>query len=75
VDTPVIGGCFNPEFLTWSNGLIDHFRAGRFSFVLSDVLRGKSHTEIIAFFKKAADETREEINLRRTTDLHSESCG
>ncbi len=41
----------------------------------ADVLRGKSHTEIIAFFKKAADETREEINRRRTTDLHSESRG
>jgi hypothetical protein len=36
-DTSVIGGCFDPEFRTWSNGLIDDFRAGCFDLVLSDV--------------------------------------
>jgi len=30
VDTSVIGGCFDPEFEVWSNGLIDDFRKGRF---------------------------------------------
>ena len=37
VDTSVIGGCFDPEFEVWSNGLIDDFRKGRFRLVLSDV--------------------------------------
>jgi len=37
VDTSVIGGCFDPEFRLWSNGLIEDFRAGRFGLVLSDV--------------------------------------
>jgi len=37
VDTSVIGGCFDPEFRTWSNGLIEDFRARRFDLVLSDV--------------------------------------
>jgi predicted nucleic acid-binding protein len=37
VDTSVIGGCFDPEFLIWSNGLIEDFRARRFHLVLSDV--------------------------------------
>ena len=37
VDTSVLGGCFDPEFAPWSNGLIDDFRAGRFQPVLSDV--------------------------------------
>jgi hypothetical protein len=37
VDTSVIGGCFDPEFRTWSEGLIDDFRSGRFHLVLSDV--------------------------------------
>jgi predicted nucleic acid-binding protein len=37
VDTSVIGGCFDPEFHIWSNGLIEDFRAGRFGLVLSDV--------------------------------------
>jgi hypothetical protein len=37
VDTSVIGGCFDPEFEIWSNGLIEDFRKGRFRLVLSDV--------------------------------------
>jgi len=37
VDTSVIGGCFDPEFDTWSRGLIEDLRAGRFRLVLSDV--------------------------------------
>ena len=37
VDTSVIGGCFDPEFDTWSKGLIEDLRAGRFRLVLSDV--------------------------------------
>jgi len=37
VDTSVLGGCFDPEFEMWSNGLIDDFRKGRFRLVLSDV--------------------------------------
>jgi len=37
VDTSVIGGCFDPEFELWSNGLVEDFRQGRFALVLSDV--------------------------------------
>ncbi len=36
MDTSVIGGCFDPEFKEWSNGLIEDFRKGRFRLVLSD---------------------------------------
>ncbi|HYH83610.1 MAG TPA: hypothetical protein VEX86_27695 [Longimicrobium sp.] len=38
VDTSVLGGCFEPEFQPWSNGLMDDFRSGRFIPVLSDLL-------------------------------------
>ena len=38
VDTSVIGGCFDPEFEVWSNGLIDDFRKGMFRLVLPDVI-------------------------------------
>ncbi|MEW5927335.1 MAG: PIN domain protein [Gemmatimonadota bacterium] len=38
VDTSVVGGCFDPEFAPWSNGLVEDFRAGRFIPVLSDLL-------------------------------------
>ena len=38
VDTSVVGGCFDPEFAPWSNGLVEDFRAGRFIPVFSDLL-------------------------------------
>ena len=37
IDTSVLGGCFDPEFSAWSNGLMRDFRAGRHVPVLSDV--------------------------------------
>ena len=37
VDTSVLGGCFDPEFATWSLGLIEDFRRGHFVPVLSEV--------------------------------------
>ena len=37
LDTSVLGGCFDPEFASWSNGLMRDFRAGRHTPVLSDV--------------------------------------
>ena len=36
-DTSVIGGCFDPEFMVWSNGLVRDFRARRQVPVLSQV--------------------------------------
>jgi hypothetical protein len=38
IDTSVLGGCFDSEFATWSNGLIADFRARRMIPVLSDLL-------------------------------------
>lgn len=38
VDTSVIGGCFDPEFAPWSNGLMRDFREGTFRPVVSDVV-------------------------------------
>ncbi|MEI7869072.1 MAG: hypothetical protein WCI11_14375 [Candidatus Methylumidiphilus sp.] len=37
VDTSVIGGCFDEEFQPWSELLIDDFRQGRYTAVVSDV--------------------------------------
>lgn len=37
VDTSVIGGCFDAEFAPWSRGLIEDFRARRFSPLVSGV--------------------------------------
>jgi len=37
LDTSVLGGCFDPEFATWSNGLLQDFRNGLFKPLLSQV--------------------------------------
>ena len=37
IDTSVIGGCYDPEFKSWSNALIEDFKGGRYVPVLSDV--------------------------------------
>jgi len=37
VDTSVIGGCFDVEFVIWSDALMRDFRAKRLVPVLSDV--------------------------------------
>lgn len=38
VDTSVIGGCFDPEFATWSNGLFKDFENGIYRPVLSETV-------------------------------------
>ena len=37
VDTSVFGGCFDSEFETWSNRLIDFFKIGKYKAVISEV--------------------------------------
>jgi len=38
IDTSVIGGCFDPEFAEWSNGLLQDFRNETFQPLLSEVI-------------------------------------
>lgn len=38
LDTSVVGGCLDPEFAPWSQGLVADCRAGRLRPVLSDLL-------------------------------------
>ena len=38
IDTSVFGGCFEPEFEVWSNGLMDDFKSGIYSPVVSQVV-------------------------------------
>ena len=37
LDTSALGGCFDPEFSEWSNGLVQDFRNGLFKPLLSQV--------------------------------------
>ena len=73
IDTSVIGGCFDSEFATWSNGLIDDFRNGRYQAVLSDVTAAEAesapkpvhqlHTELISIGSEVLSITEEALNL------------
>jgi len=56
VDTSVIGGCFDPEFQSWSNGLIEDFRKRVFRLVLSDVTAAE-----VAFAPEAVRELYSEL--------------
>lgn len=38
VDSSVIGGCFDPEFSYWSNGLFEDFKLGIFIPVISEIV-------------------------------------
>ncbi len=38
IDTSVIGGCFDPEFAKWSNGLMKDFRLGHLKAIVSDIV-------------------------------------
>lgn len=38
VDTSVVGGCLDPEFAPWSNGLMQDFIEGRYRPVVSEVV-------------------------------------
>jgi hypothetical protein len=42
---------------------------------LADILKGKSHVEIIEFFKKAGEVAREEAKRRRGIQSQRESYG
>ena len=37
VDTSVFGGCYDNEFATWSNRLINNFIKGKYKAVISDI--------------------------------------
>jgi hypothetical protein len=38
VDTSVIGGCCDPEFQEWSNGILKDFQSGTFKLLLSELI-------------------------------------
>jgi predicted nucleic acid-binding protein len=73
VDTSVIGGCFDPEFATWSTELVAGFRMGRFAPVLSDVTAAEValaprrvrdlHQDLVALAEPVLPVTKETLSL------------
>ncbi len=74
VDTSVLGGCFDAEFVRWSAGLMEDFRQRRFRPVLSEVtaaevLRAPDpvrdlHAEIMDLGAEILPVSREALMLR-----------
>ena len=59
IDTSVIGGCFDPEFSPWSNGLVRDFREGNFKAVVSSI----TEAEILDAPKQVKDVYREILQI------------
>ena len=80
VDTSVLGGCFDPEFATWSQSLIEDFRRGYFVPVLSEVTAAEVaaapssvrdlHAELLAEGAELAVVDDEVLSLARAYQAH-----
>ena len=55
VDTNVIGGCCDPEFSKWSEGLMSDFAQGCYSPVLSDIVAAEIAGAPAEVFDKYAE--------------------
>jgi hypothetical protein len=81
VDTSVLGGCFDPEFRTWSVGLMEDFRRGRFRAILSEVTAAEIeaapeairaiHGELLASGAELIEVSREALTLQSAYQRHS----
>lgn len=66
VDTSVIGGCFDPEFKLWSNGLFEDFKIGIFIPVVSEIIAAKiseAPDEVISKYSELLDYNSEILKL------------
>ena len=66
IDTSVIGGCFDPEFAEWSNGLLQDFRNGTFKPLLSEVIAaeiGEAPQPVQVVYAELATLNAEVINV------------
>ena len=71
VDTSVLGGCFDSEFATWSNGLVEDFRRGVFRPILSDV----TAIEVAGAPERVRDLHREVVALGELVSATEEVVG
>jgi len=66
VDTSVIGGCFDPEFELWSNGLFEDFKTGIFIPVVSEIVSAEiadAPREVISKFSELLNYNPEILEL------------
>lgn len=68
VDTSVIGGCLDPEFKEWSQGLLADFQKGKFLLLLSELVDAEiqdAPDEVIAVYAQFREYTDEIIEITR----------
>jgi len=80
IDTSVIGGCFDYEFASWSNGLMEDFRSGRYQAVLSDITAAEIepagdqirqlYAELLDIGSEVLQVTEEVLNLATAYSVH-----
>lgn len=80
IDTSVLGGYFEREFSVWSAGLLEDFRAGRFTPVLSDLLAAELedaparvrtlHAELLALGAEHVGTANAVLDLRDAYEEH-----
>ena len=73
LDTSVLGGCFDPEFAEWSNGLIRDLQSGIYKPLLSQVIAAEIqaapiqvqelYTELLALDPQFIDATTDSLEL------------
>jgi len=66
VDTSVIGGCFDPEFEIWSNGLFEDFKTGIYLPVVSEIVTAEiadAPIEVISKYSQLLDYNPEVLEL------------
>ena len=81
LDTSVIGGCFDPEFAQWSNGLMRDIRMGIFVPVLSQVVADEvnpapsrvleMYQELLTYGHEMVEVTDEVLQLTAAYTQHS----
>jgi len=76
LDTSVIGGCCDPEFAEWSNGLFKDFELGYYTPVISDVVAAEialAPAEVIEKFEELLECNPEEVAVLPEADALANS--
>ncbi|MFH0992664.1 MAG: hypothetical protein V1799_21920 [bacterium] len=72
LDTSVIGGCFDPEFSPWSNGLLRDIQDGIFIAVLSPLISDEVENapqQVREIFSKLLNEGPELAQVRQFKNI------
>jgi len=76
VDTSVIGGCLDPEFQEWSQGLLADFKNGKYALLLSELVDAEiqdAPDEVVAVYARFRECTDKIIGITRDSVVLADS--